>query len=230
MQKPTMPQLPTIPRTNIPHMKSSASSSDWAGLPSELLRRIAAEIMSSRDPDWSQTLAARNALRLTCRAWRDDCPVRLRLLNSLFVRKRTAAWWRPQHHTSLQALVAAVTAVRTRVPLPQPEGPRRTGIFVLDSTAAAAVVRSHVSRLSKRARRKLLSEACRCGTESGVKLLSCLGGKYDSPLISTPTPLPSLGNCATISPCMGIRFRCISHQRFRCIVKMSSTVCSNRKS
>lgn len=135
--------------------------SDWAGLPSELLRRVAAEIMSSGDPDWSQTLAARNALRLTCRAWRDDCPVRLRLLNSLPVKKRTAAWWRPQHHTSLHALVAAVTAVRKRVqPLPQKGGPRRDGVLVLDSTAAAAVVRSYVARLSKRSRRKLLADAC----------------------------------------------------------------------
>lgn len=180
LQKITMPQLPAIPHTNIPHMKSSASRSDWAGLPSELLRRVAAEIMSSRDPDWSQTLAARSALRLTCRAWRDECPVRLRLLNSLFLKKRTTSWWRPQHHTSLQALVAAVTVVRRRVqPLPQKGGPRRDGVLVLDSTAAAAVVRSHVSRLNKRARRKLLSEACRCGLEFCVNF-PAFEGTYDS--------------------------------------------------
>jgi hypothetical protein len=135
---------------------------DWAALPSELLRQVAAAIMASGSSDWSATLAARNALRGTCRAWRDACPVRLRLLNSLPGRRR-GAWWRLQY-PGLDALAATVdAAIRDAA-----GGVLGRSTFVssrhlsgLPSAPACAAVRAFVARLGRRAKRKLLSEVNR---------------------------------------------------------------------
>ena len=136
---------------------------DWAGLPEELLRQVAAAIMASRSTDWSATLAARNALRLTCRAWRYACPVRLRLLNSLPAPRRRSAWRRMQY-PGLDALAAAVNAAIRNAA----GGVLGRSTFVssrhlsgLPSAPACAAVRAFVARLGRRARKKLLSEVVR---------------------------------------------------------------------
>lgn len=147
-----------------PAASAAQSAADWAGLPAELLRQVAAAIMASRSADWSATLGARNALRLTCRAWRDACPVRLRLLNSLPGRRRSSAWWRMQY-PGLEALASAVNAaVRDAA-----GGALGRSTFVrgkypssgLPCAPACAAVRTFMVRLGRRARRKLLSEVVR---------------------------------------------------------------------
>ena len=138
-------------------------AADWPGLPAELLRHVAAAIMSSNSADWSATLAARNALRLTCRAWRDACPVRLRLLNSLPGARRRSAWRRMQY-PGLDALAAAVSAaIRDAAGgvLGRSTFASSRHLSGLPSAPACAAVRTFTARLGRRARKKLLSEVVR---------------------------------------------------------------------
>ncbi len=157
------PASPLV-RAAEPSAPAAQQPADWAGLPAELLRQVAAAIMASRCTDWSATLAARNALRLTCRAWRDACPVRLRLLNSLPGARRRSAWRRMQY-PGLDALAAAVNAAIRNAA----GGVLGRSTFVssrhlsgLPSAPACAAVRAFVARLGRRARKKLLSEVVRC--------------------------------------------------------------------
>ena len=183
-----------------PTNTAAQRTADWAALPAELLRKVAAAIMASGSSDWSATLAARNALRGTCRAWRDACPVRLRLLNSLPSRRR-GAWWRLQY-PGLDALVAAVdAAIRDAA-----GGVLGRSTFVnsrhmsgLPSAPACAAVRTFVARLGRRAKRKLLSEIIRrVGASALAFLCLCVPGlsimtaaRDPCRLVATCAPSPS---------------------------------------
>ena len=169
---PVSPSVrPAAARPAEPVSPAAQRPVDWAGLPSELLRQVAGAIMASRSADWSATLAARNALRLTCRAWRDACPVRLRLLNSLPGRSRrsSSAWARRMQYPGLDALAAAVNAAIRNAT----GGVLGRSTFVsgrhlsgLPSAPACAAVRAFTARLGRRARKKLLQEVVRCALNS----------------------------------------------------------------
>ncbi len=191
-----------VARAAEPAAPAAQRPADWAGLPEELLRQVAAAIMASRSTDWSATLAARNALRLTCRAWRDACPVRLRLLNSLPGAARRRSAWRRMQYPGLDALAAAVTAaIRSAA-----GGVLGRSTFVssrhlsgLPSAPACAAVRAFVARLGRRSRKKLLSEVVRRAsvdksTEAADMLYQLMMGLCDGICDQLP--------CFTVASCM----------------------------